>query len=341
MMISISFVVLAAATIDTLLSVSCFQLSPLSPRSSSSYFGTASHGQRRSTNTHSRSPNDFPLFLGRGSDDSDNSSSNKPEYSREILLREEAESPFRKVRFFLYASLGIAALTSLLVSGARIAAGLSGINVDLLDESITNAGVDLLGLVVLGVLWQRDSKAQESRLKRASKGAELAKLKVRASKAMVEGHLSVEGSSDGNEMFTTSLASLRRGRGIEKRVVIAAAGRKKIEQVLEEATRLQGALVSSDLLVVPVVLPQVSPPDFDISKLPECVAYPVGSSWKYVIDDEVNEAVRQGIDVTNDGLCIILKKNGRVGQRTKGVYLQNMVSEVGARSEAGMDIKNI
>jgi hypothetical protein len=100
----------------------------------------------------------------------------KPEYSRELLLREEAESPFRKVRFFFYTSLAVGAATSLAVSVARIAAGVAGINADLLQESVTNAGVDLGGLAVLAFLYQRDMKAQDSRLKQASKGSELAKL---------------------------------------------------------------------------------------------------------------------------------------------------------------------
>lgn len=266
----------------------------------------------------------------------------KPEYSRDLLLRAEAESPFRKVRFFFYAGLGAAALTSLLISTTRIAAGLSGINADLLPESATNAAVDLAGIVVLAVLWQRDAQAEDSRLKRAAKGAELAKLTVRGSKALMEGGGANDDPTKRSETFTTSLASLRRGRGIEKRVVIAAGSKEKIDEVLKEAAVLQDALVSNDLLIVPILVPQgVAPVNVDVDNLPVCVALPVGPSWKFVINDEVEEAVKQGIDVAKEGFCVILKKNGRVGQRTRGIFLNNMVGEVAKRREAGMDVKNI
>jgi Low psii accumulation1 / Rep27 len=107
-------------------------------------------------------------------------SKGSPEYSRDILLREEAESPFRKIRFFAYASLGAAAVTSFLISITRVAAALSGINTDLLNESSLNAGVDLAGIIVQAALWQRDVKAQDSRLKRAAKG--------QAHGARIQGH---------------------------------------------------------------------------------------------------------------------------------------------------------
>jgi Low psii accumulation1 / Rep27 len=301
-------------------------------------------------------------------DNSNNSNKKRPEFSRELLLREEAENPFRKVRFFFYGALGAGALVSLLVSITRVAAALSGINPDLLPESSINAAVDAGGLVVLGLLWRNDLQAEQSRLQRASKGAALAQLKVRLSKSLLfldggddggtagAGADKIDSSSSGT--FTTSLASLRRGRGIEKRVVIAAAGRAKIAAVLKDAKDLADALTVNDLLVVPVVIPgialpadlmsllQQQPGDDDASGDPpsllsECVALPVGNSWSVVIDDEVRQAIEQGIDVDQEGLCVILKKNGRVGQRTRGIFLNNLVGEVTRRRDAGMDVVNI
>lgn len=263
------------------------------------------------------------------------------EYSRELLLREEAESPFRKVRFFLYGSVGAGAFVSLLLSVTRIAAALAGINSDLLQESAVNAGIDALGLIVLAFLWRNDLSAQESRLKRASKGAALAKLQVRGSKQLMEGYLEEESQRESSDTFTTSLASLRRGRGIEKRVVIAAAGKEKISAVLGKVAELKEALAFNDLLVVPVELPRITAPEVSLDDLSPCVALPVGRSWNVVVGDEVEQAVEQGLDVENEGFCVILKKNGRVGQRTKGIFLENMVSEVTMRREAGMDVKNI
>jgi hypothetical protein len=252
----------------------------------------------------------------------------KPEYSRELLLREEAESPFRKVRFFFYISLAGGAATSLAVSVARIAAGLAGINADLLNESLTNAGVDVGGLAVLGFLYLRDLKAQEARLKQAYKGAALAKLMIRGSKSIITGLDATPEAGEDSEMFTTTLASLRRGRGIEKRVVITAGGKDKIAQIIEEAVKLQDRIEMSDLLIVPVIMPQGAAPEFNGMDMPSCVALPVGNNWKFVVDDEAEEAVNQGVDIEKEGFCVILKKNGRVGQRTRGVFLERMVGEV-------------
>ena len=257
------------------------------------------------------------------------------EYSQDIRLREEAESPFRKVRFFFYASLGAGALQSLLVSSARIAAGLSGINADLLDESLTNAAVDLTGIVVIAFLTKRDLEAQESKLKRAKKGGDLARLMIRASKKLAD-----EDTFDNAGYVTTNLSSLRRGRGMEQRVVIAAAGKEKVAEIVEEAKRLQDKLIANDLLIVPVVLPQGVAPEV-IGDLPECVALPVGLNWKAVVDDETAEARKQGVNVEGDGIAIILKKNGRVGQRTKGIFLGQMVGDVEDRKAFGLDVKNI
>ena len=260
----------------------------------------------------------------------------KENYSRQVMLREEAESPFRKVRFFFYWSLGGGAMTALFISLGRIAAGLAGINTDLLQESETNAAIDLAGIIVLAFLWKRDVDAQNSRLKRAAKGAELAKLVIRASKKLTD-DLDEEGGT-----FTTNLASLRRGRGIEKRVVIAIAGQEKISETIEEARRLNDLLMLNDLVVVPVVLPQGAAPEFgEDATTPDSVALPAGLNWKAVADDETSDAREQGVDVEKEGIAVILKKNGRVGQRTKGIFLGNLVGDVVQRQELGLDIKNI
>ena len=267
------------------------------------------------------------------------SAASEEEFSREVRLRTEAESPFVKVRYFFYLNAAGGAFTSLAISMARIAAALAGVNTDLMDESLWNAGIDIAGLVVVSFLWRRDSEAEQSRLKRATKGAELAKLTVRASKTLLG---DVESGT-----FTTTLSSLRQGRGIDKRVVIAAAGADKIAQVLKQATELQEEISYNDLLIVPVVMPRGVAPDMDgqnDSEWAPCLALPVGvgsSSWKDYVEAEAAEAIKQGVNVEEDGICIVLKKNGRVGQRTKGIFLQNLIGNVMARREAGMDVTNI
>jgi hypothetical protein len=75
-------------------------------------------------------------------------------------------------------------------------------------------------------------------------------------------------------------------------------------------------------------MPQGIAPDMSGMDMPSCVALPVGNNWKFVVDDEAEEAVNQGVDIEKEGFCVILKKNGRVGQRTRGVFIERMVGEV-------------
>jgi Low psii accumulation1 / Rep27 len=279
------------------------------------------------------------------------SNNDQPEYSRDVRLREEAESPFRKVRYFLYLNLAGGALSSLFISVTRIAAAASGINTELMDESVRNAVIDVAGLIGVGYFWRQDSQAEESRLKRATKGAELAKLNVRASKALLLGDIAADnGAASGQDLgtFTTTLAQFRRQRGIEKRVVLAAGGADRIQQVLQEAEELQSELADNDLVVVPVVMPAGVPPDVSSfsspnSMMPANVALPVnvGNNWKRLMEEEAEEAKSQGVDIETEGFCVILKKNGRVGQRTRGIFLNNLVGNIVARKEAGMDVNNI
>ena len=113
---------------------------------------------------------------------------------------------------------------------------------------------------------------------------------------------------------------------------------------MEEAKACADALEESDLVVVPVVMPEATAPvlsDKD-GPLPRCVAIPVGpAAWRAVMEDEKQEALKQNVDIESGGICVILKKNGRVGQRTKGIFLERMVGEVEARRESGMDVTNI
>ena len=165
-----------------------------------------------------------------------NNNNNNEEYSRTVRLREEVESPFSKVRLFFYVVIGLGATLSLAISLAQVGAALNGINQDTIQNSFINIAVDTLGIALVTFLYQRDLKAQESRLKRATKGAQLAKLMVRANQFITMGDLVADddeiltdnkNNARLDNTITTSLASLRRGRGIEKRVVIAVAGQQK------------------------------------------------------------------------------------------------------------------
>jgi hypothetical protein len=118
--------------------------------------------------------------------------------------------------------------------------------------------------------------------------------------------------------------------------VIVGTGSEKLAQILQEAESLRDEMEVNDLVIVPVVMPQGVAPDISPeTPLAPCVALPVmglaGTSWKTFVEEEAAEAIKQGVDVESEGMCVILKKNGRVGQRTKGIFLQNLVGNVVAR----------
>jgi hypothetical protein len=101
----------------------------------------------------------------------------------------------------------------------------------------------------------------------------------------------------------------------------------------------------NDLVLVPgVVMPivgaapeMIAALDFAMSASEATPVAVLGSNWKDYVDD----AIKQCVDIEKEGFCIILKKNGHVGQRTRGIFLNNLVGNVVARREAGMDVTNI
>ncbi len=174
-------------------------------------------------------------------------------------------------------------------------------------------------------------------MQRASKGGALARLPVRGKASFFNDE------NNKNKLLTNS--SFRAGRGIDKRVVILVAGEQKISQLVStlKSKSMQESLIQSDLFVIPVVIPDCTVPlDVDEELLSEdCIGLPVQRAWKEFVEDEVGEAIKQGVDVENAGLALILKKNGRVGQRTSGFNLSRMVGEVKSREESGLDVTNI
>ena len=257
------------------------------------------------------------------------------EYSRDIRLREEIESPFRKVRFLFYITLLGGAFTSLFVSSVRIfAAVLSDINTDLLQESCINAAIDIAGILILGYSYKQDKKAQELKLQRANKGLQLANLQIRGNPSLFTSSANTTSQYQHQHISKINtvvpLKQLRKGRGIEKHVIIAISSKEKMKKVLLQAQEHQQSLIDCDLVVVPVVTPQLTAPlgiDKDILQL-GCIALPAGGKWTSVLTNEMEQAKEQGINVKDEGICIVLTKNGKVGIRTRGINLERMIGDV-------------
>ncbi|CAM9734492.1 unnamed protein product [Ectocarpus sp. 4 AP-2014] len=263
-----------------------------------------------------------------------------------LRLRVEAESPFRKrnsilasFSFFFFAPPGV------FFGGGRTIALTQGIDQgQSMTELLTNIAVDVTAIVVCVGLVKRDLDAQEGRMARMEIGAKLAGLKVRLQTK--------------DDLSTVTLSALRRDRGRDKRVAVLVGGAETVKSSLESALPYGPALETSDILIVPLVLEsrpgmtgggadmfRASGAESDLESAVGSahVALPVAlNRWQEYIDSEVETALSQGIDPLKEGFSLVLKKNGRIGARSKGCPpWGTLVGDVVRRKEAGMDTTNI
>lgn len=259
-------------------------------------------------------------------------------YTVKQRLREEVESPFRKVRLIFFASSAGSALTALYFSSlSALKANMGGYtDVPPLEESLTNCAINLGGAIICGLLAYRDYNVGEANLKRIAKGGQLAKLGI------------APADEDGKVVRT--LSDYRR----LSRVLICAGGKEYIENIckslnsnqLEDENTLPQQLAASDLLVVPVLLrdsndggafskstmsvgdtkaiwretvPSDKDRDFDSNKSDSVVAFPWNNGpWAEYLESEIETAKKQGFDVLSKGITITVKKNGKILRRATG-----------------------
>eukprot|EP00957_Ditylum_brightwellii_P163978 12485034-Ditylum_brightwellii.AAC.1 len=101
-------------------------------------------------------------------------------YTAKQRLREEVESPFRKVRLLFFGGSTGSALIALYFSLLSVLKANMGGYTDIppLDESIQNCAINAGGAVICAALAYRDWKAGEANLERIAKGGALAALPV-------------------------------------------------------------------------------------------------------------------------------------------------------------------
>lgn len=253
-------------------------------------------------------------------------------YTVKQRLREEVESPFRKVRLLFFGSSAISALIALYFSTlAAIKANIGGYTDSIpLDEALNSCAVNIAGVVVCAVLTFRDYKAGQSNLERIARGGMLAKLAV---------------SAAGNRKIIRTLSEYRRSN----RVLICAGGKEYIDEVclslnsdqLKDENNLPELIQQVDLLVVPVLLtdnssdakltvgdtkdawqstiPSATDRNFDSTKSDSIVAFPLNNrAWTDYLTSEIETAKNQGFDVLSKGITIIVKKNGKILRRATG-----------------------
>ncbi|CAM9658136.1 unnamed protein product, partial [Heterosigma akashiwo] len=95
-------------------------------------------------------------------------------------------------------------------------------------------------MVLFSVLLRNEYAVQAKTLERMAQGARIASLRVRAQ---------VEGTTK-----QATLSDFRRGRGMDKRLVIFVGSDEIVEKSLIEAEAYSEKLVQNDLLSIPVAI---------------------------------------------------------------------------------------
>lgn len=256
-------------------------------------------------------------------------------YTVKQRLREEVESPFRKVRLLFFASSAGSALTALYFSALNTIKAVVGGYSDAipLDEALTSDAINIGAAIICGLLAFREYKAGQANLARIAQGGKLASLVVEPAKPDVMGN------------SRKRLADYRR----YYRVLIAAGGEEYISKLarslnadqLKDKNIIPEKLEETDVIVVPVLLTAASnvvavgktqefwkkvealpeeDRNFDISRSDSVVSFPKGNAaWADYLKSEIDTAVGQGFDVMEKGITLTVKKNGRILRRAAGL----------------------
>ncbi|KAL7577957.1 hypothetical protein ACA910_007581 [Epithemia clementina (nom. ined.)] len=270
-------------------------------------------------------------------------------YTVKQRLRDEVESPFRTVRLYFFGASLASAVIAFYFSMLTLFKALDGgfADVPSVTEAWQSVGINVGAVVVCAAVTYRDYQAQQVNLKRIKQGGALASL-------VVERPVVLDNDNDNDKMIPASVQPGRRATLADYRrlyrVLIAAGGPEYIQTLcrslnadqLSDENTLPQAIENADLLVVPVLLqsssslpfPKVGDTqqcwtettpttandrNFDLTRANRVLAFPRGpAAWAEVLAPEVATATQQGFDVSQKGITLVLKKNGKILRRATG-----------------------
>mmetsp|Transcript_5981 Transcript_5981/g.12524 ORF Transcript_5981/g.12524 Transcript_5981/m.12524 type:complete len:371 (-) Transcript_5981:58-1170(-) len=257
-------------------------------------------------------------------------------YTSKQRLREEIDSPFRKVRFFFFGSSAGSAFVALYFSALSVLkANMGGYSDAIpLSEALESCAVNLAGVIVCSGLAWREYQVGEANLKRIAKGGALARLALRPCSISSTG-------GEGGSLNRSTMADYRRN----SRVLMAVGGKEYIQNLarslnadqLKDENIIPKALAGVDMVVVPVLLESDGKvgdtravwadtvpkegvdKNFDITRSDQILAFPlVTTNWDEYLESELDQAKDQGFDCVNKGITISVKKNGKILRRASG-----------------------
>mmetsp|Transcript_11828 Transcript_11828/g.24999 ORF Transcript_11828/g.24999 Transcript_11828/m.24999 type:complete len:372 (-) Transcript_11828:91-1206(-) len=259
-------------------------------------------------------------------------------YTLKQRLREEIDSPFRKVRLAFFGASFASALIALYFSAlSTIKAVVGGYSDAMpLDEALTSDAINVGAVLACGFLTYRDFKAGQANLEKIARAGKLASLVVEP--AAVQPN---------NKRRLVEIKSYRRA----SRVLIAAGGKEYISNLakslaldqLSDTNIIPEKLVEVDVVIVPVLLEKQNNDvvvgdtrsfwrdgvessltendrNFDINRANEVVSFPQGpNAWIDYLNSDIETASTQGFDVLQKGITLTIKKNGKVLRRATGL----------------------
>lgn len=228
-------------------------------------------------------------------------------------IREEIDSPFRKIRLYFFGASTVSAVIALYFSLIGVAKASAGGFADAppMATALENVGVNVAAVVGCALITRSDLAATQKALERIAQGGRLAKLVVSPADAPAA---------------RTALAEYRR----TARVVIAVGGEAYVKALaagVAADAALPSRIAEVDAVVVPVLLKDARGGIGDASGVwggaapaaDGVVCFPRGAeAWAEYLDPELATMKAQGFDVVEKGFTLVVKKNGKILRRSTG-----------------------
>lgn len=251
-------------------------------------------------------------------------------FSRARLRSETADFGFSKTGAFLYIMLTIGAFISLFFALPRYVAAFFGIKSRVMPVSGSNEADIALGILAAGFFgylakqeWDKESTTEQ----RMEEAELVSKLVVDVTGPVQE------------SIRLSNLRQSKAGAEGKRRVVMCLGSQQFCEACLDAAAPSAQAVAEAGFLLVPVPLAANAGEDASIDRnalasiagrtaeapwnllqsrlaLPKVEASDWGD-WDGFCDGEVRRAREQQLDPT-EGLVVLVRTNGRIGQRIKG-----------------------
>jgi len=234
--------------------------------------------------------------------------------SKKVREREAKEFPLREIKKLGLILLAVGSVIGLITSKKLLE------RIDKVEKAqdvlllISEVVVEIAVGLTSGLLLVNEFEAQARELMRLSQNAKLSVLKVR--------------TQDTNLKRIRQLSDFRRGRGVEKRVIIFVGDRELVEKCMSLSTSFSQQLVNNNLLVVPIVTQSDSKTitcageETSLTELvgQEHIGLPLSlDQWQEMIQYELKDAASNKNYSTKQGYTMIINTDGRVGQRINGM----------------------